>query len=40
MTTSQKVANIKDFEESKLLRVDVEGKPIVLAFGGWHIGGI
>ena len=31
MTTSQKVANIKDFEESKLLRVDVEGKPIVLA---------
>ncbi|HJU35047.1 MAG TPA: Rieske 2Fe-2S domain-containing protein [Nitrososphaera sp.] len=30
MTTPQKVANIKDFKESKLLRVDVEGKPIVL----------
>ena len=31
MSTFQKVANIKDLKESKLLRVDVEGKPIVLA---------
>jgi glycine betaine catabolism B len=31
MSTFQKVANIKDFKEGGLLRVDVEGKPIVLA---------
>ena len=31
MPTFQKVANIKDLKESRLLRVDVEDKPIVLA---------
>jgi glycine betaine catabolism B len=31
MPILQKVANIKDLKERKLLRVDVEGKPIVLA---------
>jgi nitrite reductase/ring-hydroxylating ferredoxin subunit len=31
MSTVQKVANIKDLKEGGLLRVDVEGKPIVLA---------
>ena len=31
MSTFQKVANMKDLEEARLLRVDVEGKPIVLA---------
>jgi ferredoxin-NADP reductase/nitrite reductase/ring-hydroxylating ferredoxin subunit len=31
MPTFQKVANIKDLKESRLLRVDIEGKPIVLA---------
>ena len=31
MSTFQKVANIKDLKKSKLLRVDIEGKPIVLA---------
>ncbi|HJU95969.1 MAG TPA: Rieske 2Fe-2S domain-containing protein [Nitrososphaera sp.] len=31
MPTFQKVANIKDLKESKLLRVDIEDKPIVLA---------
>jgi glycine betaine catabolism B len=30
MPTFQKVANIKDLKESRLLRVDIEGKPIVL----------
>jgi ferredoxin-NADP reductase/nitrite reductase/ring-hydroxylating ferredoxin subunit len=30
MSTFQKVANMKDLEEARLLRVDVEGKPIVL----------
>ncbi len=31
MSTFQKVANIKDLKEGGLLRVDIEGKPIVLA---------
>jgi ferredoxin-NADP reductase/nitrite reductase/ring-hydroxylating ferredoxin subunit len=31
MSTFQKVANMKDLKEAILLRVDVEGKPIVLA---------
>ena len=31
MPTFQKVANIKDLKESRLLRVDIEDKPIVLA---------
>ena len=31
MPILQKVANIKDLKERKLLRVDIEGKPIVLA---------
>ena len=31
MPTFQKVANIKDLKESRLLRVDIKGKPIVLA---------
>ena len=31
MPTFQKVANKKDLKEKKLLRVDVEGKPIVLS---------
>jgi ferredoxin-NADP reductase/nitrite reductase/ring-hydroxylating ferredoxin subunit len=31
MSTFQKVANTRDLEGGKLLRVDVEGKPIVLA---------
>ena len=31
MSTFQKVANRKDLKEKKLLRVDVEGKPIVLS---------
>ena len=31
MSTFQKVANIKDLKEARLLRVDIEGKPIVLA---------
>jgi ferredoxin-NADP reductase/nitrite reductase/ring-hydroxylating ferredoxin subunit len=31
MSTFQKVANMKGLEEGRLLRVDVEGKPIVLA---------
>jgi hypothetical protein len=30
MSILQKVANIKDLKESSLLRVDVEGKPIVV----------
>ena len=30
MPTFQKVANRKDLKERKLLRVDVEGKPIVV----------
>lgn len=30
MPILQKVANIKDLKERKLLRVDVEGKPIVV----------
>jgi nitrite reductase/ring-hydroxylating ferredoxin subunit len=31
MSTFQKVANIKDLKEARLLRVDIEGKSIVLA---------
>ena len=31
MPTFQKVANRKDLKEGSLLRVDAEGKPIVLA---------
>ena len=31
MPAFQKVANMKDLKEAILLRVDVEGKPIVLA---------
>ncbi|MDQ3969801.1 MAG: hypothetical protein M3275_15575 [Thermoproteota archaeon] len=31
MLTFQKVANRKDLKEGSLLRVDIDGKPIVLA---------
>jgi nitrite reductase/ring-hydroxylating ferredoxin subunit len=31
MSTFQKVANIKDLKEARLLRIDIEGKSIVLA---------
>jgi nitrite reductase/ring-hydroxylating ferredoxin subunit len=31
MSTFQKVANIKDLKEARLLRADIEGKSIVLA---------
>ncbi len=31
MPAFQKVANMKDLKEARLLRIDIEGKPIVLA---------